>query len=120
MGMIAKELGRGTVTGTTIGTADTAVTNLTTLDTIVTRITLYNAHTGDVLITIGHVSDAAGSVDTMDAADVIYNVTLNTTETFDIDCKVVLRDTNETIKIFAGTTAVINYHMYGVTLADQS
>lgn len=120
MGMIAQELGRGQVTATTIGTADTAYTNATTKDTIITRIVLYNSHSGSVLITIGHVPDTAGSVDTMDAADVIYNVTLETTETFEIDCKVVLRDTNETIKIFAGTTAVVYYHIYGVTLADQS
>lgn len=120
MGMIAQELARGTVTATAIGSADAAYANPTTKDTIITRITLYNMHTGSVLVTIGHVPDSAGTVDTMDSADIIYNVTLETTETFDIDCKVVLRDTNETIKIFAGTTAVICYHLYGVTLADQS
>ena len=120
MGMIAQELGRGTVTNTTIGAADTAYTNLTTKDTIITRIVLYNAHTSSVLVTIGHVPDVALAVDTMDAADVIYNITLDTTETFDIDCKIAMLHTNETIKIFAGTTAVINYHLYGVTMADQT
>jgi hypothetical protein len=120
MSLILKELGRGLITGSNYATANTIYTNPTTKDSMVTRIKLYNDHSGDVVVTICFVPDAAGVADTADVLDIQYYITMNTKETVEIDTKIFMIDTGETIQAYADVASKVNIFLHGAQYGDQT
>lgn len=124
MGMIAQHA-KGTITGTAIATGDVLVTNATTKDTVTANFVFYNTHSSAVNVYLAVVADNGGEVATPAATDVIWSSAIpavtSVGENWDVfDVSIPLRDTNDTIVAYAGTTAVINWIATYVTLADQS
>ena len=120
MGMIYKELARGLVVPTTLNTAQTMYTNPTTVDTVILRIAIYNVHTSAVVIYIGSVPDTALIADDMDAADYYHVLTIPGASTFEVDTKIAMVDTNETIQAWASVASKIYLKFTGFTMTDQS
>jgi len=122
MGMILKELGRTAayITGTATGSADTLVTNAASLDTVVSHVVLYNSHTSAIEVTLCTVPDAAASVGTDDAYDIYWSEEVPAGSSYTVDIPIYLRDTNDTLQVFAGTTGKVNAFAFGYTMADQS
>lgn len=124
MGLIAKELGRITpVTATTVGGAQTLVTNATTLDTFVGNIILRNEHTSAVTVNICIVLDTGGAVATADDDDVALTISVDAADFVTLgpdDLRIMLRDTNDTIQVYASVASKINAFAYGFTFTDQA
>ncbi len=119
---IVKQLGKGQVAATTVGTADALVTNLTTKDTSVDYIMLFNTHSSDVTVTLCQVNDNAGSAGTPAATDVFYEKVLPTKKSVLLgrqDILVMLADTGDTLNAYASVTNKINYWVYGAVMDDQ-
>ncbi len=119
---IVKQLGKGQVAATTVGTANALVTNLTTKDTSVDFIMLFNTHTVDVTITLCQVNDNAGVAGTPALTDVFYEKVLPTRKSVLLgkqDVMVLLTDTGDTLNAYASVTNKINYWIYGAVMDDQ-
>lgn len=124
MGLIATK-GKGTITGTTITTADVLVTNATTKDTITANFMFYNTHTATVNVYLAVVNNSGSAVATPAAADVIWSAAISAVtsigENWEIfDVSIPMLGTNDTIVAYASTTAVINWLATYCTLPDQS
>ena len=119
---IVKQLGKGQIAGTTVGTADALVTNLTTKDTSVDFVMLFNTHTSSVTVTLCQVNDNAGSPGTPAATDVFYEKVLPTRKSVLLgkqDLMVLLTDTGDTLNGYASVTNKINYFVYGAVMDNQ-
>ena len=119
---IVKQLGKGQIAATTVGTASVLVTNLTTKDTSVDFIMLFNTHTSDVTVTLCVVNDNAGSPGTPAATDVVYEKLLTTRKAVLLgkqDIMVMLNDTGDTLCGYATVTNKINYIVYGAVMDNQ-
>ena len=123
MANIVTRLGKGQITATTSGTAEVMATNPTTYDYVIDYIMILNTHSSSVIVYLYQVDDNAGAVGTLAATDQFLEYTLASKETLLLgreDVMIVMEDTNDTIKGYAGTTAVLNYWIYGMKLADQT
>jgi hypothetical protein len=121
MGLIAKELGRATISATAVGSATTIATNAASSDTIVTQVYLYNQHATDTIkCSVLYTPDSTGSVGTPAAADVLFTVSLAALEGVAIPVNIAMTDTNDTLKAYASTASQILAHAHGVTFPDLS
>lgn len=121
MGLIGKQLGKvAYITATAVGSAQTLITNPTTLDTIVTSITFHNTDTSAIVCTICRVANSGGSADTADINDEIWQQSVDPSDTALYDVPFAMRDTNDTVQVYADTGSKINCWGDGFTLPTQT
>lgn len=123
MGLIAKELGRACITGSSYATADQVVVNATTKNTIITKITLYNAHSSAVTVVLMRVLNNAGAVATPTVVDIFWSQSIAAGDTIILGHTDVSRPmlaTNDTLQVYADVASKVNIFVDGFTMPEQS
>jgi len=108
------------MTGTAYTTVQTLVTNDASQSKTVTSIIVFNYHTSAVTFNLYYLPNNAGAVRTPASEDQykIWEVSIAASDTEVFDIPVQLNATNDTLRCYASTTAVVNAVAFGYEATD--